>query len=154
MMHVNPIPDLTPEPAWQTLAEFSLPSQPGSDRLAWTGVATALQRLNLSPTDLDRLKTAVAEATLNAIEHGNQYQADLPVAVRILASDQAITIHITDQGGGPIPAPESPDLAAKVAGQQSRRGWGFFLIQKMVDDVRITSDGGHHTSELFLYLEG
>jgi hypothetical protein len=62
-------------------------------------------------------------------------------------------VSITDQGGGPISPPEPPDLAAKVSGQQRPRGWGFFLIEKMVDDVQISGDGAHHTIELFLYLE-
>ena len=112
-----------------------------------------LQALKLSPTDLERLKTAVAEATLNAIEHGNRYQPDLPVTIRVLASAKAITVSITDQGKGPIPDPHSPDLAAKVAGQEAPRGWGFFLIEKMVDEFRITAGEAHHTIELFLYLE-
>jgi anti-sigma regulatory factor (Ser/Thr protein kinase) len=144
----------TQEPAWQILAEFSLPSQPGSDRLAREQVTTALRTLHISPSDLERLKTAVAEATLNAIEHGNRYQADLPVAIRIQASAKAVTVTITDQGSGPIPDPQSPDLAAKVTGQQSSRGWGFFLIEKMTDNFRISGDEAHHTIELFLYLEG
>jgi anti-sigma regulatory factor (Ser/Thr protein kinase) len=155
-MPPNPKPSTHPaqEPAWQTLAEFSLPSRPGSDRLAWEQAAAALRPLNLSPTDLERLKTAVAEATLNALEHGNRYQPDLPVAIRILASAKAVTISITDQGREPIPDPHPPNLAAKIAGQQPRRGWGFFLIEKLVDDYRVSSDETHHTIELFLYLEG
>ena len=146
-------PITSPEPTWQTLTEFNLLSQPGSDRQARDGVTAALQALSLSAADLERLKTAVAEATLNAIEHGNRYQPDLPVTIRILASAKAITISITDQGSVPIPDPHSPDLAAKVAGQQTPRGWGFFLIEKMVDDFRITAGEGRHTIELFLYLE-
>lgn len=144
----------TQEPAWQILAEFSLPSQPGSDRLAREQVTAAIRTLNLSANDLERLKTAVAEATLNAIEHGNRYQPDLPVAIRIQASAKAVTVAITDQGSGPIPDRQFPDLAAKVTGQQPSRGWGFFLIEKMTDDFRITGDEAHHTIELFLYLEG
>jgi anti-sigma regulatory factor (Ser/Thr protein kinase) len=150
----TPSTDLAQAPAWQTLAEFSLPSQPGSDRMAREQITTALRTLNLSPADLERLKTAVAEATLNAIEHGNRFRPDRPVAIRILASVKTVTVSITDQGHGPIPEPQSPDLAAKVAGQQSPRGWGFFLIEKMVDDFRISGDETHHTIELFLYLEG
>ena len=39
------------------------------------------------------------------------------------------------------PEAEAPDLEAKLAGEQKPRGWGLFLIQNMVDDVRVASDG-------------
>ena len=59
------------------------------------------------------------------------------------------------QGGGrPIPQLEVPDLEAKLAGLQSPRGWGLFLIEKMVDEMRVTSDETHHTIELVMHLEG
>lgn len=139
---------------WQTLANFNLPSQPGSDRLAREQVAAAVHSLNLSADDLERLKTAVAEATLNAIEHGNHYRPDLPVTIRVQASEKAIAVHVTDRGEGDILTPAAPNLGAKVSGREPPRGWGFFLIQRMVDDVQISVDESHHTIELFLYLEG
>ena len=139
--------------SWQTLSEFSLPSQAGSDRLARDLVALALQSLNLPPSVLERLKTAVAEATLNAIEHGNRYRPDLPVSVRVQLSEKAVTVQVIDQGTNPISTSETPDITAKVSGQEPPRGWGFFLIERMVDDIQISSDSAHHTIELFLYLE-
>jgi len=140
---------------WRTLAELTLPSEPGNEREAMEQVAQAVQELHLSRARLDRLKTAVAEATMNAMEHGNKYRPELPVFIRVLASETALSVRITDQGGGqPIPDPETPDLEAKLAGRQSPRGWGLFLIQKMMDDVQVSSDATHHTVELILYREG
>ena len=64
-------------------------------------------------------------------------------------------VAITDHGGGrEIPEAEEPDLEAKLEGLQKPRGWGLFLIKNMVDDVRISSDGSHHTVELVMRLEG
>jgi len=54
----------------------------------------------------------------------------------------------------PIPEPETPDLEAKLAGLQSPRGWGLFLIKNMVDDMNIEADEVHHTIELIFNLEG
>ncbi|MFQ5859893.1 MAG: ATP-binding protein [Anaerolineae bacterium] len=140
---------------WRILAEFTVPSEPGNERLAIKHVAEAVQELNLPEARLERLKTAVGEATMNAIEHGHDYRPELLVTIRLLASGTALSVQITDQGGGqPIPEPETPDLAAKLAGEQTPRGWGLFLIDKMVDEMNITSDGTHHTVELILYLEG
>jgi serine phosphatase RsbU (regulator of sigma subunit)/anti-sigma regulatory factor (Ser/Thr protein kinase) len=140
--------------AERLLAEFALPSEPGNERLAVQQVAEAVRALGVPPARLERLKTAVAEATMNAIEHGNHNRPELPVAIRVIASERRLAVRVTDQGGDrPIPTdPETPDLAAKLAGLQKPRGWGLFLIKHMVDEMNVTSDERHHTVELVLNL--
>ena len=136
-----------------TLTDFLLPSESGNEREASERVATAVKDLGLPEARLERLKTAVAEATMNAMEHGNKYQPDLPVSIQV--SGASLSVYVTDHGGGePIPEAESPDLEAKLAGTQSPRGWGLFLIKNMVDDVRVTSDETHHTVELVMKIGG
>ena len=143
------------DPGWRTLLEFDLPSEPGNERQAMERVAEAVRDLGLSSVRLERLKTAVAEATMNAMEHGNEYNPDLPVSVQVAASIAAVSVRITDHGGGEdIPEPEVPDLDAKLAGLQSPRGWGLFLIKEMVDEFHVTSDEEHHTIELVINLRG
>jgi serine phosphatase RsbU (regulator of sigma subunit)/anti-sigma regulatory factor (Ser/Thr protein kinase) len=138
----------------RTLAEFDVPSERGNERVAMDRVADAIEGMDLPPARLERLKTAVAEATMNAMEHGNGYRPELPVTIKVLASGAALSVRITDRGGGrPIPEAEVPDLDAKLAGEQSPRGWGLFLIKNMVDDVRVASDDTHHTVELVLDLK-
>ena len=64
-------------------------------------------------------------------------------------------MQVTDCGGeGALPEPEAPDLEAKLEGRQQPRGWGLFLIEKMVDEANVTSEGGRRTLELVLRLEG
>ena len=46
-------------------------------------VAAAVAGLDLPADRLERLKTAVGEATMNAMEHGNRYDPDLPVAIQV-----------------------------------------------------------------------
>jgi serine phosphatase RsbU (regulator of sigma subunit)/anti-sigma regulatory factor (Ser/Thr protein kinase) len=139
----------------RVLAEFELASEPGNERNAMERVADAVQELQIEPLRLERLKTATAEATMNAIEHGNKNQADLPVTIQVLVSGQDLAVRVTDHGGGqPIAEPEAPDLESKLAGAQSPRGWGLYLIRNMVDDLRITSDETHHTLELVFRLGG
>jgi serine phosphatase RsbU (regulator of sigma subunit)/anti-sigma regulatory factor (Ser/Thr protein kinase) len=143
------------EEAWRRLGSFSWPSEPGNERLAMAKVAEIVQPLNLAPDRLDRLKTAVAEATMNAMEHGNRFQSDVPVSFVVRASDEDVSVLITDQGGSnPIPAPHTPDLEAKLAGLQTPRGWGLFLIENMVDQMHVSSDGATHTVELVMHLRG
>lgn len=138
---------------WRTLAEFAVPSAQGNERQAMERVAEAMEGIKLSPDRVQKLKTAVAEATMNAMEHGNRYQSELPVSIRLLASDSSVVARISDQGGGgAIPQPETPDLEAKLAGEQTPRGWGLFLIKNMVDEMNVYSEEGHHTIELIMQL--
>jgi anti-sigma regulatory factor (Ser/Thr protein kinase) len=138
-------------PVPQRIAAFAVPSEPGNERLALARVAEAVAGLGLTTARLERLKTAVAEAAMNAIEHGNHNRAEIPVEVEVLHSGTEIVIAISDSGGGPAPAAddqEKPDLARKLEGQQSPRGWGLFLIRNMVDDMDVTTEGARHTVTL------
>jgi serine/threonine-protein kinase RsbW len=136
------------------LSEFSVPSEPGNERLAMDTVAEAVRKLDIRGENLERLKTAVAEATMNAMEHGNKYKAEVPVEVVVLVEDRDLMVRITDSGSGPPPAKggDTPDLEAKLEGMQTPRGWGLFLIKSMVDEMSITGDDGHHTIELVVHL--
>ncbi|MDX1665343.1 MAG: SpoIIE family protein phosphatase [Candidatus Promineifilaceae bacterium] len=142
-----------PAPEWQQIGAFSLPSAPGNERIALEKVADHVGGMGLPAARLERLKTAVAEATMNAMEHGNGYQADKPVRVELLRAPDRLAVRISDQGdGSPIPHVQKPDLEAKLRGLQSPRGWGLFLIESMVDEMNIVGDQGQHTIELIMML--
>jgi serine phosphatase RsbU (regulator of sigma subunit)/anti-sigma regulatory factor (Ser/Thr protein kinase) len=138
----------------RALDRFSLPSVPGNEREAMQRVTIAVEPLHLPAARLDRLKTAVAEATMNAIEHGNKNQPELPVEIEVAATTENLIVQITDRGSVPVPDPVAPDLDAKLAGEQSPRGWGLFLIEKMVDEMHVYGDDQHHTLELVVHLKG
>jgi serine phosphatase RsbU (regulator of sigma subunit)/anti-sigma regulatory factor (Ser/Thr protein kinase) len=139
----------------EVLAEFELASEPGSEHVAIERVLAAVAGLDLAPRRLDRLRTAVGEATVNAIEHGNAYDRERPVAIRVLHSADRLRVLITDRGGAAEMGPsETPDLEAKLAGEQTPRGWGLFLIEKMVDEANVTAAGERRTLELVVRLEG
>jgi serine/threonine-protein kinase RsbW len=88
-------------PSYHMLASFTMRSEPGNERLALAQVAEAVAGQGLSAARLERLKTAVAEAAMNAIEHGNKNQPEVPVDVEVMSSDGDIVVTITDQGGAP-----------------------------------------------------
>jgi len=139
----------------RTLAEFTLPSEPGNERLAMEKVAGAIEELRPSEQRLERLKTAVGEATMNAMEHGNKYRSEVPVEVQVEVADRDLMVRITDSGSGPSPAKagDMPDLEAKLGGSQTPRGWGMFLIARMVDEVRVSGNSDHYTIEVLMRLE-
>ena len=140
--------------AERQLVSFEVASEPGNERLAIDQVAEAVAGLGLDAPRLERLKTAVGEATMNAIEHGNGNRPELPVGVSVVVDDTDVKVRITDQGGErALPEVETPDLEAKLAGLQTPRGWGLFLIQNMVDALDTAVDEQHHTIELVMHLK-
>lgn len=143
-------------PSFRQLASFAVRSEPGNERLALAQVAEAIAGEGLSPARLDRLKTAVAETAMNAIEHGNRNRPEVPVDVEVTVADGDIVVTITDQGGAPEEAASGaePDLAAKLAGEQAPRGWGLFLIRHMVDAMDVTTEGTRHTVRLVMRAAG
>jgi anti-sigma regulatory factor (Ser/Thr protein kinase) len=92
----DPKPARTDAELRRTMAEFSVPSEPGNERLAMETVAEAIRDLDIRGENLERLKTAVAEATMNAMEHGNKYRAEVPVEVMVLVEDRDLMVRITD----------------------------------------------------------
>src|ERR1700761_5995821 len=139
------------------LDAFELPSAPGNERLALARVASSVAGLGLPPDRLEKLKTAVAEATMNAIEHGNKNRAEIPVQVEVTQDGDQIVVSISDQGGE-APASgrpaEEPDLLQKLDGAQRPRGWGLFLIRNMVDAMDVTTNGQRHTIWLTMRTGG
>jgi serine phosphatase RsbU (regulator of sigma subunit)/anti-sigma regulatory factor (Ser/Thr protein kinase) len=134
--------------------DFTIQSTAGNERVAIERVGALADELGVAFGLVERLKTAVGEAVMNAIEHGNQFRAEIPVEVRVLASPGVMTVEIVDEGGDrEIGETPTPDLAAKLAGTQSPRGWGLFLMKEMVDDVRVETVDGKHRVRLVLRYE-
>ncbi len=137
------------------LTEFSVPGEEGNERLVMDRVAAAVEDLGLDPARLERLKTAVSEAAMNAIEYGSQGRPDIAVEVAVETTPKAVVVRITDQAlSGPVPSDaEAPDIDAKLAGLQKPRGWGLFLIRAMVDGMDVTTEGTTQTVTLTLIRE-
>lgn len=142
-------------PGPRRLASFAVASVPGNERVALERVTESVAGLGLPPALTDKLRTAVAEATMNAIEHGNGSRSELPVDIEVFYSGTEIVITISDRGGRhdagrPEDRAEVPDLDRKLAGEQAPRGWGLFLIRHMVDALDVTTEGERHTVRLML----
>jgi serine phosphatase RsbU (regulator of sigma subunit)/anti-sigma regulatory factor (Ser/Thr protein kinase) len=139
----------------QVLADLEFPSTPGNERRALEAVAGAVKDLGLSERRLERLKTAVGETTMNAIEHGNRNDPVLPVSVRAILQGNDLVIRVSDFGGSNVAGgPDAPDIEAKIDGRERTRGWGLFLIDSMVDEANVLADGNKRTVELIFHLKG
>ena len=65
------------------MMKICLPSELGYEKFAMLAVATVAKQMGFEAKRIDDLKTAVAEAVTNAIEHGNQLNAEIRVLVAI-----------------------------------------------------------------------
>ena len=140
---------------WQLLSEINLPSQPGADHLAMELVARIIEDLHLPPGRLDQLKQAVAVATLNAAKKRNISKEGLSLSIRVLTTRQLMDLqagHASWTESSSQPSKESSEET--VTKKESLRGWGFFLIDKTIDDQTLYPEGSLHRIELYIYLEG
>jgi serine phosphatase RsbU (regulator of sigma subunit)/anti-sigma regulatory factor (Ser/Thr protein kinase) len=133
----------------EALLAITIEGAIGNERAAMERVAEAVASLGLDAARLERLKTAVSETVMNAIEYGSRGDPAVPVDVRVDADADAIRVRVTDRAlSGPVPDAELPDLDAKLEGRQKPRGWGLFLIRHMVDAMDIHADDGLQTVTL------
>ncbi|HZO54692.1 MAG TPA: ATP-binding protein [Bryobacteraceae bacterium] len=136
------------------IAELSLPSRLGFEKVAMSTAASVAGLMGFSNDRVDDLKTAVAEACINAMEHGNQFQERLAVAVTLTMGRQSLEVTIEDHGTGVNWRPATPDMGLKMGGAESARGMGLFLIQTLVDEVEFVCGDSRSHARLVIYLNG
>jgi anti-sigma regulatory factor (Ser/Thr protein kinase) len=136
------------------LTAFSLPGAQGNEREAMDRVAAAVADLGLPSDRLERLKTAVSEAAMNAIEYGSQSREDVPFDVEVEVTPADVIVRVTDRAlSGTVPTDaETPDIERKLAGEQKPRGWGLFLIEHMVDAMDVSTDDAAGTQTVTLRM--
>lgn len=125
----------TKSTAKSATVEVRLPSRMGYEKVAMS-TASAVAKLMGFPEDrVEDLKTAVAEACINAIEHGNRLNEGLSVGVVLSAGPDKLEVKVIDDGKGIAKKPAKPDIDRKMHGEEDARGLGMFLIQALVDEA-------------------
>ncbi|MBB5058007.1 serine/threonine-protein kinase RsbW [Granulicella aggregans] len=115
--------------------EVRIPSELGFEKVAMSTASSMAALMGFSNDRIEDLKTAVAEACINAIEHGNQLDSTLNVGVVLSTTDDELEVKVIDDGAGIAKAPASPDIDRKMHGEEDPRGMGMFLIQALVDEA-------------------
>jgi serine/threonine-protein kinase RsbW len=134
--------------------ELHIPSTAGSEKLAMDFAADIARRMNFPPERVEDLKTAVAEACMNAIEHGNQADAATRVGIRLTAGPDRLQVAVQDRSRRRgIRRPAAPDIESRVAGKTATRGWGIFLIENLMDEVSFESNAEGNVVKMIIYLD-
>jgi len=118
-----------------TTVEVRLPSRLGYEKVAMSTASAVAKLMGFRADRIEDLKTAVAEACINAIEHGNRLNEKLSVGVVLSAGEDALEVKVIDNGKGMTRQPARPDIDRKMHGQEDPRGLGMFLIQALVDEA-------------------
>jgi serine/threonine-protein kinase RsbW len=118
-----------------TRVEVRLPSRLGYEKVAMSTAASVAKLVGMAADRIEDLKTAVGEACINAIEHGNRMNENLSVGVVLSAQSGALEVTVLDDGKGMRTQPPKPDIDRKMHGQEDPRGMGMFLIQSLVDEA-------------------
>jgi serine/threonine-protein kinase RsbW len=133
--------------------ELSIPSELGFEKVAREAVAAFARRLGCDRERVEDLKTALGEACINAIEHGNGRAPGLRVDVICFGGEDCLTIEVCDrglqrfQGSGPVAG-----IDLKLQGLAPRRGMGLMMIEQLVDEAGFAdSQEGGNRFRLVLY---
>ena len=134
-----------PPPLNKQNIEISLPSQVGYERVAMASAESYAKMLGFAPERIEDLKTIVAEAAINAMQHGNKERPDARVTVSMTFKDNAIQVTVMDQGEGFKGFLPDPNIERIVNEQDPPVGFGTFLIRQLADQVEIdkTADGAN-----------
>jgi serine/threonine-protein kinase RsbW len=110
----------------------------GFEKVARATAAAVAKLVGFREDRVEDLKTAVAEACINAIEHGNRLNEKLSVGVVLSAGEDWLEVKVIDDGKGLSKQPGKlikPDIDRKMHGEEDPRGMGMFLIQALVDEA-------------------
>ena len=111
--------------------DSTLDSVDSAEQLAM-GVA---ERAGFDEDDLTKIGIAVRESMVNAVVHGNRYNAHKKVRFSVTRNGNRFTVRIADQGEG-FDVESLPDpLAAENLMRTSGRG--IFLMRSFMDEFEI-----------------
>jgi serine/threonine-protein kinase RsbW len=125
----------------EELIELKLPNILGSEKVAIEKAATIAKKMGFSMDKIEDLKTALAEACINAIEHGNKFAESTQVGITFASDDTSLQVVVHDEGDGIDPKKIPKDRIDKD-GLPRRRGYGVFLISNLVNEFSIEKKPG------------
>src|SRR5215469_6127792 len=115
----------------ERLLDSSLESVDKAEEL----VTAAAERAGFDEDDLMKIGMSVREGMVNAVVHGNRYNANKKVRFAITQTAEQLTIVIADEGEGfdfdCLPDPLAPDNLMRTSGR------GIFLIRSFMDAVNL-----------------
>ena len=115
----------------ERLLDSTLDSVDQAEELA----SAAASRAGFEEDDLMKIGMAVREAMVNAVAHGNRYNANKKVRFTLSRNPERFTVVIADEGEGfdfdHLQDPLAPENLMRTSGR------GIFLIRSFMDEVQL-----------------
>ena len=124
-----------------------LPSRLGYEKIAMDAAERLAAMAGFEQARTQDLCTAIAEACINAMQHGNKLSSRKFVDILFYLKQETLEIEVYDNGKGIQKHPPTPVLERKLAKEEAPRGWGIYLIENLVDEVEfgLSKQHGHVT---------
>ena len=125
--------------------EITLANQLGYERIAMACSSSFAKLFGFPQDRIEDLKTVVAEASINAMEHGNKGIKDARVKITLSCEDNIINVSVLDEGNGIGEFPPNPNIENIIEEREPPIGFGLFLIKQLTDQVEFNAvnDKGH-----------
>ena len=130
---------------WIWTSEQQIPSISGAHRPLVELVRRQLEAHAWGEHDVFAVQLALVEALVNAMKHGNRYDATKTVTVACILSDDCIHIEIADEGDGFDPE-EVPD-PTREENLDLPSGRGIMLIRSFMTGVTFNEVGNRVVME-------
>jgi serine/threonine-protein kinase RsbW len=118
--------------------ELKIPCEPGYEKIAMHCAGDLARKMGFAPERAQDLEIAVAEACINAMEHGNHFDGTTKVYVAMTVHADRLAIDVSDEGRSGTPSIDDfslPDIGAQIDGTQPVGGLGLFVIKALVDEA-------------------
>ena len=93
------------------------------------------QRVGFDDDDLMKIGMAVRESMVNAVVHGNRYNANKKVRFSVAYDAERLTLRVADEGESfdfeSVPDPLAPENLLRTSGR------GIFLIRSFMDEFEM-----------------
>lgn len=140
----------------ERMIELRLPSKLGYEKVAMDTASSLARRMGFGVERVEALRTAIAEAVTNAIEHGNAQDAGMRVLVMLMARPDELVVSVADQGRKPLDREQttSTPRIEDAFVRQDKGGWGIWLIRELMDEVEFTTaPSGGNQVRMVIHLE-
>jgi serine/threonine-protein kinase RsbW len=138
----------------EQLLELHLPNILGAEKEAIKKAVTIAEKLGFARDRIEDLKTALAEACINAIEHGNKFDQNKKVKVTLAANNKSLEVIVHDEGEG-IDPKKIPTKRVRDDGFPCRRGYGVFLMSNLMNEFYFEKNPGKGNNvKMLMHLNG
>ena len=133
--------------AWVWNQEVTFQGDPAPARAVVDALLERLGRLGWDDEDVFGVHMAAEEALINALKHGNRYDASKSVWMSCRLGEQRVIITIRDEGSGfspdDVPDPTQQEYIDRPCGR------GVFLIRNDMSAVQYNEQGNEVTMEKY-----